>query len=605
MLYIDKLFVITDSNNQIKAKLLQSLDYILYPILKQLAIFLFYLSFGVKQLWDMRNILGGQDIGNVFMCVCLVLLRAYLLCVLLSIVRKKTLKGAIYGIMLVLYLVKKFLSLNFSLGISPIALTLLAETNRHEVTDFVNTFLFSPTTLKIFAVGILSIVLILLVEKISCRYNGVLMRKCRRLYVLKMLFVVMLICGLFKGVDMYGGLYRIDSADKLSTWERCNKYALYDMDCVIESFWGVHIASVEVEKAIESTINMKKDNLIVSKDDSLNIVFVIGESFIKWHSNLYGYPLVTTPYMTIEEKAGRLYAFNNVCTPYNSTSKVIRNLLSCSSIGHGESWNQNPNFLSVVKNAGYNVLWWDNQKNMDKSAVYSFALNSYLYNPRIIQKSYSQMNESSYDYDGDLVNSFFQTAKLDKSYNFVVLHFVGQHFAAGMRFPHTKENMHFQIQDVPFKAPYLDNVKRQYIADYDNSTLYNDRQMERLFNYFNKTNSVIVYISDHGDSVYEYADEMGRKLDNLNADRIKYQFAVPFFIWMSDRYRQQHPQVVYEIKQALNRPFMTDNICQVLFYLAAVSTPYYKEDRNLLSPKFRASKRIINDGYDFDRVLLK
>lgn len=59
MLYINKLYAFTDSNNQIKAKVLQSLDYILYPVLKQLAIFLFYLSFEVKQLWDMRNILGG------------------------------------------------------------------------------------------------------------------------------------------------------------------------------------------------------------------------------------------------------------------------------------------------------------------------------------------------------------------------------------------------------------------------------------------------------------------------------------------------------------------------------------------------------------------
>lgn len=594
-----------NSDINLSIKVLHLLDKFFHPILNQLMVFLFYLSFEVKQLWDMRSILGGQDIGNVFLCVCLVLLRAYLLCVLLTVVRKKTLKVTIYGIMLALHLVKKFLALNFSLGISPIALTLLAETNRHEVTDFINTFLFSTATFKILIAGGLTVVLIMIGEKICYRYNDTIMRKCKPSYFVRVLFAVILICGLFKGMNMYGSLYKIDCADKLSTWERNNTYALYDMDCVIESFWGVHIASVEVEKAIENTSNMKKENSIISKDDSLNVVFVIGESFIKWHSNLYGYPLVTTPNMTKEKKAGRLYAFNDVCTPYNSTSKVIRNLLSCSSIGHGETWNQNPNFLSVVKNAGYNVLWWDNQKNMDKSAVYSFALNSYLYNPRIMQKSYSQMNERSYDYDGELINSFFQSAKLDKPYNFVVLHFVGQHFAAGMRFPHTKENMHFHIQDVPFKAPYLDNVKRQYIADYDNATLYNDKQMERLFNYFNQSNTVIVYISDHGDSVYEYADEMGRKLDHLNADRIKYQFAVPFFIWMSDRYRLQHPQVVSAIKQALNRPFMTDDICQVFFYLTAVSTPYYKEDRNLLSPKFRASKRIINDGYDYDRVPFK
>lgn len=50
-------------------------------------------------------------------------------------------------------------------------------------------------------------------------------------------------------------------------------------------------------------------------------VLILGESYNKHHAALYGYPLPTTPRLSQEEAAGRLYPFTDVVSPANFTVK--------------------------------------------------------------------------------------------------------------------------------------------------------------------------------------------------------------------------------------------------------------------------------------------
>ena len=118
-------------------------------------------------------------------------------------------------------------------------------------------------------------------------------------------------------------------------------------------------------------------------------------------------------------------------------------------------------------------------------------------------------------------------------------------------------------------------------------------------------NTVVVYCSDHGEEIYDYRDSEGRidpgpgELRNY----LRYQYEVPFVIWCSDKYKTLHPHTIHRIKAALNRPFMTDNICQLLFDLASLQTIYYRPERDIISPRFKPSKRIIYDNIDYDAVM--
>ena len=57
---------------------------------------------------------------------------------------------------------------------------------------------------------------------------------------------------------------------------------------------------------------------------------------------------------------------------------------------------------------------------------------------------------------------------------------------------------------------------------------------------------------------------------------------------------------------AAHRPFMTDNISQVLVYLAGIQTPFYRDDYNVLSDEYNAErKRIIKGTVDYDELKVK
>ena len=74
-------------------------------------------------------------------------------------------------------------------------------------------------------------------------------------------------------------------------------------------------------------------------------------------------------------------------------------------------------------------------------------------------------------------------------------------------------------------------------------------------------------------------------------------------IWCSDTYKRKHPQVIRNIKAALDKPFMTDNVCQILFDLSGIQTKYYVPQRDLLSPKYKIRDRILGNGDNYDKIM--
>ena len=101
------------------------------------------------------------------------------------------------------------------------------------------------------------------------------------------------------------------------------------------SLYNIYLVNLEMKHAVDVTCCAKQSH--VSVDDSLNVVYVIGESYIKCHSQLYGYYLPTTPNLYQEKKKGNLFVFDNVVSPFNRTTLTMKNTLCCNSLrNHGE-----------------------------------------------------------------------------------------------------------------------------------------------------------------------------------------------------------------------------------------------------------------------------
>lgn len=497
-------------------------------------------------------------------------------------------KTVIYVIAFILCATNIFLLLNFKTMMSPSIVLLLKETDTTESVDFFQSYIGDIHSICAYFIIILTSVLLIVTELSNKIIQSVFERSYTKIILLMVLFYMF--SRFVPPCSQFLNLFKCNDLDSVEFW-----YLDYRPDCntltnIIYSFYTFEVSKKELSQSSFHTLNMQKG--AVSHSESI-IILVIGESFNKYHSELYGYGHQTNPYMKKEQKSGNLFVFSDVVTPYNMTSHVMKNLFSVNSMMDNESWSNYPIFPAIFRDAGFNVYFWDNQKTSGKADVSDYSIFSYLYDPDVVKKSYTDCNNTPYEFDMDLLNDFFNKDTRINDKSFVILHLRGQHDMAENRYPHTKEYMYFTSDSII--GDYSIKQKSQ-IAFYDNATRYNDDVLFRLISKMRELESVIVYLSDHGEEVHDYRNHYGRTQENKKTSKIlKYQYEIPFFIWCSDKYMEKNPDIVSHIQSSINKPFMIDNTCQILFDLALMSNcVYYHKERDLISPSYQP--------YDYRRV---
>lgn len=533
-----------------------------------------------------------------------VLLYAFLAYVLTAVVwraGRRWVKVVAYGLMVGLFIVDSYLLYNYSMHLSPSALMLLGETTWRESREFMATSVWTSGSWKAYVQALAIVAVIVMLERWR-RGAGVWLGE-KAQGVLGILVVVIIVAGVYAS-RVYVQLLGCRSTDEVaSLMDATEAYPSDAGSKLLYSFYDLYLAGQEMGRAVEVNRRVAMEEATVSAEcDSLTVVLVVGESYIKWHAGVYGYALPTTPFMAAERLAGRLTVFTDVVSPYNLTSPVIRNMMCCNSLGHGERWHETPFFPVVFHRAGYEVQLWDNQRGTAPGAAFTFALNRFLYDPELQTLAYSQTNDRFFDYDGDLVADFKNKSRLGTK-NLVVFHLMGQHTAARDRYPHGRRFERFTADSIRRSETWLTPEKKRRIAEYDNATLYNDYVFSEIVKCFDGSDAVVVYVSDHGEEIYDYRDSEGRRRDALNRHRLEYQYEVPLMVWMSETYKKKHAATALQIARAAGRPLMTDNICQLLFHLGGVNTPYYNRERDVLESAYRCPPRRVEDSVDYDRVM--
>lgn len=578
--------------------------YVITPILREYPFFIcFFLLIGYEALGNLHgHIIASQPIEPWSSCIgriLLIILWDYLFTAVIYVLKKRWIKILLYVFTFSLFFLQLFLNKIFGLNICPYVLVLLNETTSSESSDFIRTFVLTRKTLLIFFIIILCIVFSFLVERFRIDMYGFI-KKCHLLNVLSLSFVIIFFSGAYFS-KTYAQLLRCQTSDDIATWVINDFCQPHDaLSYLIYAFKGYSVSSDDSKHAVQAVEKMDRNNTITNTD-SLNVVLVIGESYIKSHAHIYGYSLPTTPTLDEEKEKGRLVPFSNVVSPYAYTNRSLHNMLCCNCICDGEHWYDAPYFPAVFKSAGYNVYFWDNQKNDSKMHAVGVALNSLLYSPEIIKLSYTSTNDHATKYDMDLIRDFSKKIRLKNKRNLIIFHLMGQHFDQAERFPHTSGFMRFKSSDIHINGrKFLTKQKCQIIADYDNATFYNDKVMKYIFEIFRDTNTILVYLSDHGEEVYDYRDSRGRVASRINANLLKYQYSIPFMIWYSDKYKKTHKRKVGLINESKSLPFISDLLPNVMFGIGNVKTKYYHIKHDLTSGYYVPCKRIVNDGYDYD-----
>ena len=571
------------------------------PVIYELPIFISFFVFTRSWVYFLNLFVLFQGIWNDSVEVSLEslsiwFLMAYLFAFIIHFTKSWKIKFLYYFQLTVLLTISRFCILNFDLDVSPTLLTLIAETNGRETKEFFSTYLFSDASYRCY-LEIAFFIAFCLITEFS--YHRCLKRltvgKLSR-FIVSMIVGAILIFGVFQ-IRWYIKLLQYDGEDT-ETFFGMKRPANDFYSNLVYSIKFVQVSKKQQDKAIELIAKLPKTDCLT--DDSINIVLVIGESYIKCHSFLYGNPLNTTPIQVDELKRGNLFAFNDAITPYAYTTMAIKNMMCCNNVSEGELWCDYPYFPAIFQKAGFDVYFWDNQKEMEHGSMLDFTLNSFLNNK---QMSYTKANKHSFQYDESIVDDFKKEVPIMKNKkNFIIFHLQGQHVDTSERFPHKDQFLHFTPESIERDDIWINKEKKQTIADYENATFYNDYVIGRMMDCFRNSNTVLIYLSDHGHEVYDYRDKMGRDVDFESPAIIKLLFDIPFVIWVSDSYKDSHEKQIEEIHNAINHPFSSDDLCHLFFHLGNISTNYYNEERDLLSPKYKARKRSIHGHRDYDKL---
>jgi hypothetical protein len=564
----------------------------------------------------------------------------YLACVLLSLIPSRVrrwVRGLFYVVLYTVAIIDVFCFWKFSSSLTPTMLLLVGETNSREAGDFFNTYLstdviFSPIgwLLLLILFHILFVCRQWLYKFIPESYKRFLQNATEKLrlfacryrlrFVGGIAVLVLFITGVINSYNNKVQMTRLMTADTIGTVEHIltekNRACFYlPIYRLAFSVYSNHLASQQVSRCIAAAKTVKVDSCSYQ---SPNIVLIIGESYGKVHSQLYGYKYPTTPRQVKLERSGLLTRFSDVVSCWNLTSFVFKNVLSMHVVGQKGEWCDYALFPELFKKAGYNVTFLTNQfLPQAKEAIYDFSGGFFLNNPELSKFLFTTRNKSLHrfdegllaDYDGlvksggIVINNARDRKSASKDPNLIIFHLIGQHVNYRTRVPNDRRV--FTAADYAESRPDLSERRRRVLADYDNACLYNDSIVASIIKRFENTNSIVIYMPDHGEECYEPGRNFICRNHSADVDwpLAHYEFEVPFWIYCTHRYAVTHPEIFKAIKDAKDKRFMTDALPHMLVWLAGISAKDYRPEYNLLSPQYNERRpRILKHVADYDKL---
>lgn len=364
------------------------------------------------------------------------------------------------------------------------------------------------------------------------------------------------------------------------------------------------ISCYTFRRSADELTGIKRSTLAAEIDScsfkSPHIVLVIGESYNKHHSSVYGYRLPTAQLQQKRKDDGQLFLFTDAVTPWNITSNVFLNMFSLWECSSENPITDYPLFPYLFRKSGYDVTFFTNQyilKGLRRGST-SQTGHFFLSDRELSKSLFTYRNDKPANFDLELIDQVVSYKnKKSQDYSLDIIHLIGQHFDYSSRYPSSEA--FFTVQDYS-GMPISDDAK-QIVMHYDNATRYNDIVMDRLLSLYENEDAVVIYLSDHGEEVYDDMDFHGRLFQDPTAVQAKNEFEVPMWIWCSDTYRANHPDVVDAICESTDKPFLTDGIPQMLIWLAGIDCRWTDDSKNILSPEYICRYRIINGDTNYVR----
>ncbi|MGL5901423.1 MAG: phosphoethanolamine transferase [Cetobacterium sp.] len=484
-----------------------------------------------------------------------------LIVLVISIIKNRLLKRilrTIYiGVISLMTVIEALLLLNFNTLIEPSTLNIFIQTNSNEAFEFIELYMN-----KNFIIVLLLIAFVFLFDKFLLKKINIDIEKNKN-YIFVIIFI-----SLVTNLHIF-----------------YSNRGLYGGNAFTRLYTSIKIIFEDIREYKKVENNLKNEEIILLKNDSKikNIILVLGESTGKNHMSLYNYKRNTNPLLKELEKNGNLYKYTDVISPHSHTIPTIQKLFTYKNYESKLEWYESDNLIDIMKTAGYKTHWISNQESIGIWGNVAVAIGKR--SDKIEFNDYRKSGEEAVGkYDEQLISRI----DLSASKSFIVMHLMGTH--GGYKYRYPKNWNKFTDENI-FE-------KEKVIAEYDNAVLYNDYVLYQLYEKLKDEEAIILYLSDHGEEVYDFRDFVGHTETNGS----RYMVEIPFMFIATDKFKEKYPEKIKAIEASLNNSYMTDDLMFTILDLVNVKTKEFDETRSVINEKFNSKRvRIFNNkNYDLE-----
>ncbi len=299
------------------------------------------------------------------------------------------------------------------------------------------------------------------------------------------------------------------------------------------------------------------------------VVLVIGEAARAKNFSHYGYGRNTNAYT----QSGLLAVMQNTrsCATYTTQS------LACMLSHQGASVSTQHNYEtlpSYLHRHGVSVIWRSNNwgEPSMKTTLYEKLED--------IQKNCPPQECANHGFDEILLHGLVQKISASDNTRFlIVLHQTGSHGPAY----HTKYPPEFERFKPVCRSVQLSDCSNESIVNaYDNTIVYTDYILSRLITLLQElknSSSVMMYVSDHGESLGEYGLYLHGTPNSIAPD---VQRDIPFLVWMSKNFQQERGLGNNTVQRGTAHSH--DHIFHSVMGALGVRSAIYKADLDVFHP---------------------
>lgn len=299
---------------------------------------------------------------------------------------------------------------------------------------------------------------------------------------------------------------------------------------------------------------------VTCRADTLTVVVVLGESLRADHLQLNGYTRATTPCLA---RDSAVCSLSQVYSKEIFTHHSLPVLLTRADSAEDERARTEKSFITLFRKAGFRTAWLANQEPVNSYVDFMREADTLVY---------ANGGKSVYMFDrwldSALLPSFQNELTQANPKKMLVLHTIGSHWWY---------NSHFEeavFTPVLGSRNVSAGSREAMVNSYDNTVLYTDGFLHRLIERLQDGPSVLIYISDHGESL----GENGKYLHAEDNAPLHYPAA---FVWYSPAYAGLFPDQTAALKRHANRPMTTGFLFHSVLDAGALNTVYLDTARSI------------------------